>query len=55
MSFELEDERAVKPCGGFCRLVQIVANVLIITVGWVVVGVIAKLCARLFFLGWDLI
>lgn len=34
---------------------RVILGFLIITLSWVIFGLIAKLCALLFFLGWDLV
>lgn len=52
--FELLEEPPVKRCV-LCALGNVLGTALVFIVGWVLIGALLKLCARLFFLGWDLV
>lgn len=57
MSFELLDDEPTPPAKRcvLCGLGNVIIWLLMFIIGWVVIGVLFKICARLFFLGWGLV
>lgn len=52
--FELLEDPPSRRCM-LCALGNVLGSLLVFIVGWVLVGALLKVCARLFFLGWDLV